>query len=246
MGGRVAESRVIGKFSYVLCFEKSTTSLFFMVMIGKRWSVIMMAKKFLWPCVLLSAIGCSNAREEPMTELHVPGLFTRSTAEIGVISTGASYRIVTFRVNPLDRGDGNSQPAGSFCAEPPPDAAEAVASRIATSFEATGTVNAAAGESGNVQGAGSYERALATAVMAMTRRSQGLQFARDQTTSVCQDYLNGRIGREEYLRLRREIIAASVPLIKAEIDKLPNLNVSVVSAPSIAPSDNKPRSPTQN
>ena len=67
--------------------------------------------------VLLAA--CGAPREQTMEERHVPGLFTRSTAEMGVISTGGAHRVVTFRVNPEPA---NGQPAGAFCAEPPPDA----------------------------------------------------------------------------------------------------------------------------
>ena len=180
--------------------------------------------------IWVGATGCSAPREDPMTELHVPGLFTRHTAEIGVISTGASYRVITFRVKPEK---GTDQPAGAFCAEPPPDAAEAIASRLAATLEAKAPVQGSGGQSTAVEGAGSFDRAFTTAVFALTRRSQGLQFARDQTTAACQDYLNGRIGKSEYLQLRRDIIASSMPLIRAEINNLPNLNTFSASAPSL-------------
>lgn len=188
----------------------------------------MLVYGFLWAGIT----GCSAPREDPMTELHVPGLFTRHTAEIGVISTGTSYRVITFRVKPEG---GNAQPAGAFCAEPPPDAAEAIASRLAATLEAKAPIQSSGGQSTAIEGAGSFDRAFATAVFALTRRSQGLQFARDQTTSACQDYLNGRLGKSDYLQLRRDIIANSMPLIRAEINNLPKLDAFSASPPGLSP-----------
>lgn len=177
-----------------------------------------------------SLAACSTPRETVMEELHVPGLFTRHTAEMGVVATGAAYRIVTFRVKPETS---NSQPAGVFCSEPPPDAAEALASRLATTLEIKAPVEIVTGQSSTAEGAGSFDRSFATAISALTRRSQGLQFARDQTTAACQDYLNGRIGPDQYMYLRDKVITESIHLIRAEIEKLPNLTENSISAPTL-------------
>lgn len=186
-------------------------------------------KQLVWNVAVAAALvtACEAPREAVMEEVHVPGLFTRHTAEIGVISTGASHRVVTFRVNEEAR---NRQPRGAFCAEPPPDAAEAIASRLAAEFKATIPVGVQSQVS-NVGLSGAYERALATAVMALGRRSQGLQWARDQTTAACQDFLNGRIDELTYIRWRETVMRDSQKLIEREIQNLPTMTTNSVSAP---------------
>lgn len=176
--------------------------------------------------VLLAA--CGAPREETMQERHVPGLFTRSLAEMGVISTGGAHRVITFRVNPENS---NKQPAGAFCAEPPPDAVEAVAARLAADLAARVPVGVQT-QVATAEAEVAYERAFTTAVLAMTRRSQGLQYARDQTTAACQDYLNGRIGRDVYVRWREKVMNESQQLVKAEIARLPPMPGSV-AAPAL-------------
>jgi hypothetical protein len=179
--------------------------------------------------------ACSAPREDPLSERHVPGLFTRSTAEIGVISTGAAHRVVTFRVKPTSV---NEQLAGAFCAEPPPDAAEAIASRLATALDTRVPAAIGAGVS-NVEVRTNYERALQTAVMALGRRSQGLQFARDERAAACQDYLNGRIDGPEYRRRLHEAKWLGYDLIRREIRYLPSQaggqSVTAPALPALPP-----------
>lgn len=173
-------------------------------------------------------VACGAPREATMQELHVPGLFTRNTAEMGVISTGGAHRVVTFRVNPETT---NRKPAGAFCAEPPPDAVEAVASRLAAEFAARVPVGVGAQTVSNVEAQAAYERAFTTAVLAMTRRSQGLQYARDQTTAACQDYLNARTGRDVYVRWRERVMRDSQRLMREEMKHLPQMAGSIQARP---------------
>ncbi|GAA0579877.1 hypothetical protein [Caenispirillum bisanense] len=182
-------------------------------------------QKLLMSVLALSSVpACSAPREEVLYERHVPGLFTRHTAEIGVIATSASHRTIMFRVN------GN--PKGSFCAEPPPDVAEAIASQLALS--AKGALENTSSEPTASQKSSAelvYARALATSILALTRRSQGLQWARDQNFVLCVDRLTEKIGPEDYLRYKEYILTTSAALIEKEIDKLPQLSLTPLQAP---------------
>ncbi|HEY0834786.1 MAG TPA: hypothetical protein VGE72_12835 [Azospirillum sp.] len=177
--------------------------------------------------LLISTLGgCTSPREEVMVERHVPGLFTRNTAEIGVIATGASHRTLMFRIN-----ESGLNPKGAFCAEPPPDAGEAIASSLEISALLKGP-NALTGGTDASEAKADFARSISTALLALTRRSQGLQWARDLNASLCIDYLNSRINPQEYLVLKRRVMERSAELIK---DELPVLEKIALGTLSVSP-----------
>ena len=102
-----------------------------------------------------------------------------------------------------------------ICAEPSPDVAEAVYSQVAAELAAKG-LNVGA------------NRTLQTAVMQLTRRSQGLQFYRDHFFMLCIARYNGDMDQDEFLADFRAARAEAVEMIKAEIEHLPAIATAIL------------------
>jgi len=79
---------------------------------------------------------------------------------------------------------------GEMCAEPPPEAIEALVATFAARAEVSGT-------SGKSFEAG-LERGLSTSIASTFKRSQGIQFYRDAAFTICTAMLNGYIKPGEY------------------------------------------------
>lgn len=141
---------------------------------------------------------------------------------IGTLATTAERRIV---LAPLQ-----GENVGKFCAEPSPDAAEALVATFKAALE--GSATTASSAEGQVKG--ELARSIATSIGALTKRSQGLQFFRDGVFALCQSRMNGFIEdedefKEQYYRLRD----ISADLIRLEISG-PNWNAQpnvTVTAP---------------
>lgn len=99
---------------------------------------------------------------------------------------------------------------GKACAEPSPDVAEAISSQAIANLEAK-DVKLSAGQS------------LQTAIMQLSRRSQGLEFLRSTSFIYCMMHYNGAISPSEYRSLMEAALEKSVMLVEAEISHLPKI-----------------------
>jgi hypothetical protein len=99
---------------------------------------------------------------------------------------------------------------GKICAEPSPDVAEAISSQAIASLEAK-DVKLSAGQS------------LQTAILQLTRRSQGLEFLRSTSFVYCMMHYNGAIDKLEYISLMNKAFDKSVELTLSEIKNLPDI-----------------------
>ena len=79
---------------------------------------------------------------------------------------------------------------GEFCAEPPPEALEALATSFIAKADASQNENNVSAE---------FSNNLTTAVASTFKRSQGIQFYRDVTFVLCTAMVNGYISHEEYI-----------------------------------------------
>lgn len=99
-----------------------------------------------------------------------------------------------------------------FCAEPPPDAVDDLVSTIKL------TLNASNNQDIGVKT--EVANALKTVAKSLFKRSQGIQFFRDATYTLCQASLNGDIGEEEYCKIYKEIMKISKEIIILELPDL--------------------------
>ena len=99
---------------------------------------------------------------------------------------------------------------GKVCAEPSPDVAEAVFAEAKAKAE--------------VEGAGKFEGSstLQTAIMQLTRRSQGLDYIRSSSFIYCMMWYNGVFEKKsEYVAAMDYAFKESVRLTELEIKNLP-------------------------
>lgn len=174
--------------------------------------------------ILLSGCGFSvfSSREtNPVVQDVVSDWFFLVEPEYGVLSMRPERRAVLYNFQ-------NGSPTyGSICAEPPADVAEAYASAVQ------------AGLSGDIAAKeifeGQFGSSLTTAISQLTRRSQGLQWLRDQMFYLCIERMNGVITNDQYFGERIRLSEISKGLILSEIDKLPAFgeNLRPNDAPAI-------------
>ena len=121
------------------------------------------------------------------------------------MSTTAERRIVIVKTL-----QGNKY--GKYCAEPSPDAADNLASSFAAYLKGSGSNGAV-----NIEADTGVEKRLATTVFQLGTRSQGLQFFRDGSYSLCLAYLNDIITGAEYITKLKELTDDSKALIDTEL-----------------------------
>lgn len=145
-------------------------------------------------------------------------------AYYGVISTTAGRRSIFIGYkNP----DGSLLKRPAICAEPPPDAIDALANAITISAAGKG-----GGASPEVQAQLANSIAVSSALGLY--RSQGLQFLRDQTFQLCIRAMVVNMDPEEWKTEQAALINAALPLIKVEmpaIETAANRWSNVVVAP---------------
>lgn len=114
----------------------------------------------------------------------------------------------------------------AVCAEPSPDVAEAIYQQTAAKLAAEG-VNAG------------FDQTTQTALLQLSRRSQGLDFYRSGSFVNCLMHYNGIFNREEYIAANESLLARALILTTAELDKLPAIykNVVQVTSPSSSTPD---------
>ena len=167
------------------------------------WATLLVAISILAPaCALFTP-----RIEDPVITDNLGPQFGYSIAS--TLATTADRRIVLVRtrVSP----DSKQQP-GTFCAEPSPDAAENIASRVATAIEASVKTVKAEGEAKL-----DVARELATSFESLFHRTQGLQFYRDSLFNLCQALLNDTLTRDEYVAHLKEVRTIATTLIGQEL-----------------------------
>lgn len=165
--------------------------------------------------------GCAmftSPKEQPVIEDRATNWF--NIEKIGVLSTTAERREVIFKF-----------PNNQFCAEPPPDVAEALSSNLTLLLKGSASNTAKAGE---VTAQLEAAKSLATSIRPLFRRSQGAQFLRDGLFNLCQAYLNGAICKEQYVELYRELLTKSQCLITREIPLMQTTNAEDAAANAAA------------
>ncbi len=164
---------------------------------------------------------------------------TYPNREVGTLATDAAHRVTVIRMKDGKASNETAWQRGEFCAEPPPDAMVNIAGAFGAAVAANIKIPDPQTGTGGVEGAGQAEfyRTIATIMSPLLRRSQGLQWNRDNLSFVCNAYLNRVISKSEYLNLVKIIITKSDVLIDKEIANLPKLDVSIntTSFPAVTP-----------
>lgn len=195
--------------------------------------------KFMFYTLLVVSISGCGARifntrgSNPVLEDYVGTLPFR---EVGTLTTDAAHRTTVIRMNDAR----SKQPAdewqrGEFCAEPPPDSMVNIAAAFETAIKGAAKDQTMTEISGQLD----FAHKIATIMNPLLRRSQGLQWSRDNLSFLCHAYLNRTINKEQYVALIQQIFAKSSEIIIKEIDKLPKLDMTYTGT-SVAPvlSDN--------
>ena len=107
------------------------------------------------------------------------------------------------------------------CAEPPPDVAETVFSELSAEAAKENKLSAEFGST------------LQTAVLQLTRRSQGLDYFRTGSFVYCMMYSNGDFGagdeaKKAYHLAMSKLLDASMKMTIAEIEELPTISSAIV------------------
>jgi hypothetical protein len=168
---------------------------------------------------------------------------------MGVISPDASRRITLIRLRESKEDySANSWQAGEYCAEPPPDAMVNTASQFALALAAKLKASTPQGGGAGAEGSGEEQLVyqIASAMSPLLRRSQGLQWARDNLSFVCNAHINRVISREQYLELVKDIIKRSNSMILKEIEHLPVFEWKITGAPAGAPTLQPPPEPKKS
>ncbi|MGZ5006861.1 MAG: hypothetical protein ACXWE9_03740 [Methylobacter sp.] len=195
---------------------------------------------FFLTSILISGCGFSSLSTRQTNPLltDFQGILSPWTQSISTLSPDASRRITIMRLSDSDHDYSDTKwRAGEFCAEPPPDAMVNTASQFAQALAAKikvpdpSTAGAAAEGSGQEQ----FMQQIASVMTPLFRRSQGLQWNRDNLSFICNAHLNRTITRTEYLELVKDIIAKSQKLINAEMEHLPVFEWKISGSPSGAP-----------
>ncbi len=190
-------------------------------------------------------IGCSVIAIAMLTAcsnlggLKDPVISSSIGPDVHALATGAERRLVvaarTDAVVPKEKiGTGidaittyeiHPNRALLVCAEPSPDAVQALAASISAKIENNATANQNA--------KAELARDISTSVGVVLKRSQGLQFFRDGIFALCQGSMNGLRDPEAIAHQFEQLRKTSAELIMAEI-KTSNWNTppTIVVAPS--------------
>lgn len=160
--------------------------------------------------------GCSALTppmEKPVIEDHA--------GVLGTFATVAERRMVvtkkTYKSEHADHPGYDS----SFCAEPPPDSTQSIASSLTAALRADASQDKSK-QSVSAEAA----RELITTAKLMFTRSQGVQLFRDGVYNLCQAHLNAAISQPSYEKMFSELLKVSAKLIADEIAKSPNVDVA--------------------
>jgi len=176
--------------------------------------------------VLATLTGCglstfSTRQSNPV----VPGFLGWGLKpDIGTLAMDASRRLMVIRTENGDPINDNKWQIGEYCSEPSPDAMVDTASLFSAALAAKLKVPGPQGASSAMaegEAQTQFIQQIASAMSPLLRRSQGLQWARDNLSFVCNAHLNRVISKEQYLSLVLWILESSGILIGAEMNTLP-------------------------
>jgi hypothetical protein len=187
----------------------------------------------LWPkakaalALVLGVGGCgqnwfASRATNPVVQENIGPRASRGP--LTTVSTTAAHRTAYMRLGggqPGAEGVPGASPtqwvgkAGQICPEPPPDVAQAVAEQLSAALSVQGTGAA-------------LERSLATSVAPLIRRSQGLQYHRDQVFYLCVAYMNDLLDKDTFLQEWQAAQERSAKIIEAEVRET---EVSTVTLP---------------
>ena len=174
---------------------------------------------------LLPAILCGCSFLTPPIEKPV---IEDQSGLLGTFATVAERRmVITKKIYPqgLNQHTDNPGYSSAFCAEPPPDSTQSIASSLTAAFKA----EASKGDSKqNING--ETAKALITTARSMFTRSQGVQLFRDGIYNLCQAHLNQALKDGEYSQKFSELLKASQGLIAMEILKGANPDTAAAVA----------------
>lgn len=177
--------------------------------------MILYKKAIVTSAVCVSLSGCSyftSPIEKPVIEDH--------SGHLGTFATVAERRmVITKKV--YENMSGEYAYQSKFCAEPPPDATQSIASVLTAAVKGS-----ADGAKGNPQIAIEVAKSLETTAKSLFQRSQGVQLFRDGVYNLCQANLNGAITDAQYEVLYRKLLNISSEIITEEVKKMPSIPVA--------------------
>jgi hypothetical protein len=166
--------------------------------------------------VLFLQTGCAgltySPKDDPVIQDSVgdPLLgFIGRSKNVSVFSMTPERRTVLVM---FDRRSG--QHPVKFCAEPPADVAENIASSMRGLVEAQ--IKAPA-EKGSGSAAAELSRTFSSSIVSLFYRSQGIQMLRDGLFNLCQAYINKAINDKEYISKYDDLVSKAFVLVSQEI-----------------------------
>jgi hypothetical protein len=190
--------------------------------------------------VLVTLTGCGlNIFSTRQTNPSVEGVLGWGfKPDIGTLAMDASRRLMVIRTEKGEVTADNKWQIGEYCAEPSPDAMVDTASLFSAALAAKLKVPS---PQGTLDGAAQAQfiQQIASAMSPLLRRSQGLQWTRDNLSFVCNAHLNRVITKAQYLIFVKWILENSGSLIAAEMNNIPgtteNNNGTKSSFPALLP-----------
>jgi hypothetical protein len=197
-------------------------------------------------CINLAGCGISalstRASNPVIDHVATEGGYFFGKPLYGVLSTTAGRRSTFIKYN----GDGGTD----ICSESPPDAIDAYSNALSAGAEG----KAASGPSAEA----SFSNSFGVNSGLGLYRSQGLQYLRDQSFSLCLMLINGHINTQTWIALHAEAVKRTETLVKLEMPAIiaaakrpplivtaPNVNVTGANV-SASPSPNEePKQGTQ-
>jgi hypothetical protein len=154
----------------------------------------------------LTAISCAPMERSVLHD---------QIANVGTLSTSASRRVVI-----VNSSFKSKEPylESAFCAEPSPDIAEDIIASLTGKGDLSGGAETT-GEIAKLQAQAKLElaRNFQSVGQILFKRTQGAQFWRDGLFNLCQSYINGSIGKEQFEKKYYQLLEKSVELIKLEV-----------------------------
>jgi hypothetical protein len=158
----------------------------------------------------LSGCGISTFTQRE-TDPFILDVFTNLVNPVEITVTDSSRRLVyQFKKSP-NGIDANGKQSSIYCSDSSPDTA------IAASGAIGGDVSVTIPNSGNGS-LGGY-RSTTTSTMPLIRRSQGLQYARDNLSLECMLFAMGVIDGARYVERIKEIRDKEAEIILKEVEK---------------------------
>lgn len=173
----------------------------------------------LWVTSVLLA-GCSSftpPKSKPVIEDRVTDWGLK---KVSVLATTPERRVVLVKI-----------PDRLLCSEAPADIAESISSAITASLEAKGAGKVSEAEAG-------VSAQLATSLLQLTYRSQGLQLYRDASYHLCTLYMNEVLTKEEVKAAHERLLVTMTELIKLELPIMGTIRSQALAskdAPNLPP-----------